>query len=315
MSRLAGKVAVVTGGGSGIGRGIVLDFSRHLGRVLSIDPEARTAVVEPGTVHAVLQKAATPHGVRFGPDPSTHPRCTIGGMIGNNACGSRALGYGRTSDNVLGLSTLTADGTGVETRAADLAALVDQHLGLVRTEFGRFGRQVSGYSLEHLLPERRFDVARFFAGTEGTLGVIVRATVRLVADAPERVMVALGYETMAHAGDDIYNLLQFNPTACEGLDRRIVDVVRERNGTDAVGVDWRIPLDEASRRLGGSTPVQGNIDPAMLQAPWAVLEAHVRDVVERGRAAPAHVLNLGHGVSPDTDPDVLTRIVELAHTL
>lgn len=86
-------------------------------------------------------------------------------------------------------------------------------------------------------------------------------------------------------------------------------------GTDAVGVDWRIPLDEASRRLGGSTPVQGNIDPALLQAPWPVLEAHVRDVVERGKAAPAHVLNLGHGVSPDTDPAVLTRIVELAHSL
>ncbi|GAA4675735.1 uroporphyrinogen decarboxylase [Frondihabitans cladoniiphilus] len=86
-------------------------------------------------------------------------------------------------------------------------------------------------------------------------------------------------------------------------------------GTDAVGVDWRIPLDEASRRLGGNTPVQGNIDPALLQAPWPVLEAHVRDVVERGKAAPAHVLNLGHGVNPDTDPDVLSRIVELAHGL
>ncbi|BDZ48781.1 uroporphyrinogen decarboxylase [Frondihabitans sucicola] len=86
-------------------------------------------------------------------------------------------------------------------------------------------------------------------------------------------------------------------------------------GADAVGVDWRIPLDEASRRLGGSTPVQGNIDPALLQAPWPVLEAHVREVVERGKAAPAHVLNLGHGVSPDTDPTVLTRIVELAHSL
>ncbi|ROQ37169.1 uroporphyrinogen decarboxylase [Frondihabitans sp. PhB188] len=86
-------------------------------------------------------------------------------------------------------------------------------------------------------------------------------------------------------------------------------------GTDAVGVDWRIPLDEASRRLGGRTVVQGNINPALLQAPWPVLEAHVRDVVERGRAAPAHVLNLGHGVSPDTDPAVLTRIVELAHEL
>nr|WP_199861644.1 uroporphyrinogen decarboxylase [Frigoribacterium sp. CFBP 8766] len=86
-------------------------------------------------------------------------------------------------------------------------------------------------------------------------------------------------------------------------------------GVDAVGVDWRIPLDEASRRLGGDVPVQGNIDPAMLQAPWPVLEAHVREVVRRGRAAPAHVLNLGHGVGPDTDPDVLTRIVALAHTL
>lgn len=86
-------------------------------------------------------------------------------------------------------------------------------------------------------------------------------------------------------------------------------------GTDAVGVDWRIPLDEASRRLGGSTPVQGNIDPALLLAPWPVLEAHVRDVVARGEAAPAHVLNLGHGVNPDTDPAVLTRIVELAHSL
>jgi len=88
-----------------------------------------------------------------------------------------------------------------------------------------------------------------------------------------------------------------------------------RVGVDAVGVDWRVPLDEASRRLGGGVPVQGNVDPAMLQAPWEVLEAHVRDVVERGRAAPAHVLNLGHGVPPETDPDVLTRLVELAHSL
>ena len=86
-------------------------------------------------------------------------------------------------------------------------------------------------------------------------------------------------------------------------------------GVDAIGVDWRIPLDEAERRLGGGVPLQGNIDPALLAAPWSVLESHVRDVVERGRAAPAHVVNLGHGVPPDTDPDVLTRIVELVHGL
>ena len=84
-------------------------------------------------------------------------------------------------------------------------------------------------------------------------------------------------------------------------------------GADVVGVDWRIPLDEASRRLGGTVPVQGNIDPALLAAPWPVLAAHVEDVLRRGRAAPAHVVNLGHGVPPDTDPDVLTRIVELVH--
>ncbi len=86
-------------------------------------------------------------------------------------------------------------------------------------------------------------------------------------------------------------------------------------GVDVMGVDWRIPLDEAERRLGGGVPLQGNIDPALLAAPWPVLESHVRDVVERGRAAPSHVVNLGHGVPPDTDPDVLTRIVQLVHEL
>ena len=86
-------------------------------------------------------------------------------------------------------------------------------------------------------------------------------------------------------------------------------------GADTVGVDWRIPLDEANRRLGGTTPLQGNIDPALLTVPWRTLESHVRDVVDRGRDAPAHVVNLGHGVPPETDPDVLTRIVQLVHSL
>lgn len=84
-------------------------------------------------------------------------------------------------------------------------------------------------------------------------------------------------------------------------------------GADTVGVDYRIPLDEASRRLGHVVPVQGNVDPAMLDAPWEVLQTHVTDVLERGRDAPAHVLNLGHGVPPETDPTVLTRLVEYVH--
>lgn len=218
--------------GNAIGPGIVLDTARHLGDVLSVDEERRTARVQPGTVHATLQQQAVARGLRFGPDPSTHTRCTIGGMIGNNACGSRALGYGRTADNVEGLHVLLADGTEVSTLGgaggaapSRLADLVAGNLGLVRTEFGRFGRQVSGYSLEHLLPENgaRFD--RFLVGTEGTLGVVLEAEVRLVADAPYRALAVLGYPSMADAADAVPQLLTHPLTACEGLDHRITGLV------------------------------------------------------------------------------------------
>lgn len=229
--------------GNAVGRGIVLDFSRHLNRVLEVDPEARTAVVEPGTVHAVLQKAVTPHGVRFGPDPSTHPRCTIGGMIGNNACGSRSLAYGRTSDNVAGLELLTAAGdrlvTGPEgVRGAEpvvdaVRAVIGRHLATARTEFDRFGRQVSGYAVQHLLPER-FDLTRALVGSEGTLAVMTQATVKLVVDAPVRVVVVLGFRDIVAAGEGAPAVVEHGPTSCEGLDSRLLDVLRARRGPDAV---------------------------------------------------------------------------------
>ncbi|HQD21520.1 MAG TPA: FAD-binding and (Fe-S)-binding domain-containing protein, partial [Arachnia sp.] len=225
--------------GNAVGPGLVIDVARHLNRIHSIDEESRTAVIDPGVVQEQLQAAGRPFGLRLGPDPSTSSRCTVGGMIGNNACGPRALGYGRMADNVVSLDIIDGNGELITLGADDLPelrALVAANLGVIRTEFGTFIRQVSGYSLEHLLPERRFDAPKFFAGTEGTLGVIVRATVRLVADAPHRLMIALGYPTMPDAGDDISNLLDFRPTACEGLDRRIVDVVVAKNGPDAVGV-------------------------------------------------------------------------------
>ena len=213
--------------GNAVGPGIVVDTRKHLHRVLSVDPESSTAVVEPGVVHAALQAQALAHGLRFGPDPSTHTRCTIGGMVGNNACGSRALGYGRTVDNVESLEVLLADGSR-HTAAVEeqLARLVDAHLGLVRTEFGRFGRQVSGYSFEHLLPENGRRLDRFLTGTEGTLAVVRRATVRLVPDAPARALAVLGYPTMSDAADDVPALLEHGLVACEGLGSRIVDVVR-----------------------------------------------------------------------------------------
>lgn len=230
--------------GNAVGPGLVVDTRRHLHNVLEIDPQARTARVQPGVVQSALQKAAAPHRLRFGPDPSTSNRCTIGGMIGNNACGPRALGYGRSADNVVSLDVLLGTGERLTVTSGAAApdsltlnalrTLVDANLALIRTEFGRFGRQVSGYSLEHLLPENGFDVARFLAGTEGTLAVILEATVRLVTDAPFKTMIALGYRTMPEAADDSPAILRHRPTAAEGLDRRIVDVVARQHGPAAV---------------------------------------------------------------------------------
>ncbi len=223
--------------GNAVGPGLVVDTSKHLNRVRAVDADAGTAEVDPGVVHASLQRAAAPHGLRFGPDPSTHTRCTIGGMIGNNACGSRALGYGRTSDNVMDLDVVTGGGELIRNATAPtslaggaLDQLVADHLGTIRTTFGQFPRQVSGYALEQLLPERgrRFD--RFVVGSEGTLAVVLGATVRLVRNPAWRALAVLGYPSMAEAADDVPGLLGHPLVACEGLDDRIVGVVRERRG-------------------------------------------------------------------------------------
>jgi FAD/FMN-containing dehydrogenase/Fe-S oxidoreductase len=234
--------------GNAVGPGVVLDFSRHLNRVLSLDADARTAVVEPGTVHAVLQKAATAHGLRFGPDPSTHLRCTIGGMVGNNACGHRTLAYGRTSDNVAGLKVLTAAGdqlvtgygndgrptwSGADTVVEGVRTVMAAHLATARTELDRFGRQVSGYAAHHLLPER-FDLTRALVGSEGTLAVITETTVKLVVDALHRVVVVLGFPDIVAAGHAAPAVVAHGPTSCEGLDSRLLDVLRVRRGADAV---------------------------------------------------------------------------------
>ena len=239
--------------GNSVGDGIVLDFSRHLNRVLAVDADARTAVVEPGAVLDTITSVAAPHGLRFGPDPSTHSRATIGGSLGNNACGSRALAYGRTADNVVDLDLLTSSGPrftarrygrdGLSAAAGrgpesallrSLDAIVRERLGVIRTEFGRFARQVSGYSLEHLLPENGADLARFLVGTEGTLGVILGATVRLVASPPAVALAVLGYPDMPSAADAVPALLPHAPLALEGMDARLVEVVRRRLGPSAV---------------------------------------------------------------------------------
>ncbi len=303
VARAAG-VPVTTRGagtscaGNAVGPGLVVDTARHLNKIIRVDPETRTADVEPGVVQASLQTAAARYGLRFGPDPSTHARCTIGGMIGNNACGPRALGFGKTSDNVLGLDLITGSGERLRlngespTVGRSLSALeqvVRSGLSTIRTEFGRFGRQVSGYSLEHLLPENHFNVARFLAGSEGTLGVITAARVRLVRDAPYKIMVVLGYPSMAEAADAAPVILTHTPTACEGLDRRIVDVVARTRGAAAVpplprgdgwvlvelaGEDHAHLQARAERLLAEADALDGRVvsDPVQSLALWKIRE-------------------------------------------
>lgn len=248
LARAHGVPLTARGGGTScasnaIGPGLVLDFSRHMNRVLSIDPEARTATVEPGCVGSTLQAAAAKHGLRFGPDPSSQNRATIAGMVANNACGPHATAWGRTSDNIVSLDCVDGRGrrftatTGHDSALRDvpgLASLIDSHLAPIRTQLGRFKRQVSGYSLEHLTPEGGRNLAAMLAGTEGTLVLILSITVRLVPlpDAP--VLAALGYRSMIKAADDVPALLAHSPLAVEGMDRRLVDVVRAHKGPGAV---------------------------------------------------------------------------------
>ena len=284
VSRSTGTPVTSRGGGTSvagnaIGPGIVMDFSRHLNRVLEIDGASRTALVEPGVILARLQEEVAPLGLRFGPDPSTHARATLGGMIGNNACGPHAVAYGRTADNLAGLTVV--DGRGRRLNAGvglhevpGLEALIDSHLDVIRTELGTFPRQVSGYSLEHLLPENGRGLARALVGSEGTLAVTLDATVSLVPISPARLLVVLGYPDMAAAADAVPSLLTHSPHALEGLDSRLVDVVRRHRGAALVpdlprGAGWLMI------EIGGDTAAAAESSATALVRDAGALDARI----------------------------------------
>ncbi|MGQ4398943.1 FAD-binding and (Fe-S)-binding domain-containing protein [Streptomyces hayashii] len=228
VCRERGTPVVARGGGTSVagqatGTGVVLDFTRHMNRLVSLDPDARTAVVQPGLVLDRLQEAAAPHGLRFGPDPSTHSRCTFGGMIGNNSCGSHSVAWGTTADNVRELRVVTArgrrlrPGLGWAGAPDGLRALVEGDLALLRTGYPELPRRISGYALDALLPERGVDVARSFCGSEGTLGVLTEAVVRLVEAPRARALAVLGYADEGAAADAAAGLLPLGPLTVEGM--------------------------------------------------------------------------------------------------
>jgi FAD/FMN-containing dehydrogenase/Fe-S oxidoreductase len=241
--------------GNAIGRGLVIDFSRHMNAVLDVDENARTAVVQPGIVLDDLQGVLRPLGLEFGPDPSSHSRATVGGMIGNDACGNHSVRHGRTVRHVVEVELVLADGCHVVAgpggmrpadegdsvsgaRAAalntELRTLIADNLAPIRVELDRIERQVSGYQLQHLLPETGFNVARMLVGTEGTCAIIVGATLALVPVALAALLIAVGYPDVVAAADDVPTILEFAPASVEGLDETIVATMRSRRGPDSV---------------------------------------------------------------------------------
>ncbi|MET8817274.1 FAD-binding and (Fe-S)-binding domain-containing protein [Streptomyces rochei] len=257
VCRAHGTPVVARGGGTSIagqatGTGVVLDFTRHMNRLIDLDPGTRTAVVQPGLVLDRLQEAAAPHGLRFGPDPSTHSRCTLGGMIGNNSCGSHSVAWGTTADSVRELSVLTARGRSLRLgpdwagAPPGLRELVSGEAARLRTGFPDLPRRISGYALDALLPERGADVARSFCGSEGTLGVLTEAVVRLVESPRARALAVLGYADEAGAAEAAAGLLPLAPLTVEGM---AVDLVPSTRGLPRGGA-WLFV------ETGGDSPAQ-----------------------------------------------------------
>ncbi|WP_432831016.1 FAD-binding and (Fe-S)-binding domain-containing protein [Dactylosporangium sp. CA-092794] len=225
--------------GNAVGPGLVIDLSAHLTVVTSIDPAARTAVVEAGTVLDTLRRRAAAHGLTFGPDPSSHSRATLGGMIGNDACGNHSVVHGRTADHLHRLDVVLADGTRVAVHADRLEALDadgadrvaaleralrdigERYSGVIRAGLDRFGRQVSGYQLHHLLPGATH-FARSLAGSEGTCALVTSATVGLVPAPAAPVLVVAGYADVRAAAADVPAVLAHAPAAVEGMDEPLV---------------------------------------------------------------------------------------------
>jgi FAD/FMN-containing dehydrogenase/Fe-S oxidoreductase len=239
-------------GGQAVNEAVVIDFSRHLRAVLEIDPERRLARVQPGVVLDDLRAAAAPYGLTFGPDPSTHSRCTIGGMIGNNACGSHSVAWGKTVDNVASLDVITYDGTRLQTGPVTPAELrartaLDGEVGriyqrvtemagglgaVIRAQTPKLTRRVSGYNLDQLLPENGCNLARALTGTEGTCVTVLAATVTLVPLPASRALTVVGFRDAFAAADAAPAFLDLAPLTIEGMDASLIAALRAARPSD-----------------------------------------------------------------------------------
>ncbi|PYV77943.1 MAG: FAD-binding oxidoreductase, partial [Acidobacteria bacterium] len=222
---------------------VVVDFSKYMARILEIDPVRRRARVQPGVILDHLRGAAEKHNLTFGPDPASHSRCTIGGMVGNNACGVHSVMAGKTDENIEELAVLTYDGVRMRvgpTSDSELESIIregnrrgeiyaglktirDQYSDLIRQKFPNIPRRVSGYNLNFLLPENGFNVARALVGSEGTCVTVLEATCRLIESPQARVLLAIGCRDVFECADLVPEVLTHRPIGLEGMDSQLIE--------------------------------------------------------------------------------------------
>src|SRR5690242_8454561 len=253
ICRRYGAPIVARGGGTGIpgqtvNVAVVLDFSKYMNRILEMNPDNHYAWVEPGIVLDELRKAAGKHGLTFGPDPATHSRNTLGGMIGNNSCGIHSMMAGETVDNIDELDIVTYDGARMRVGATSdqqldraireggrigeiyrrLQELRDKHADRIRQEFPMIPRRVSGFNLPALLPEQGFNVAKALVGTECTCALVLSAKAKLVHNPAVRSLLVFGYPDIFQAGDHVVEPAKFNPVGLEALDDTFISYMQKK---------------------------------------------------------------------------------------
>jgi FAD/FMN-containing dehydrogenase/Fe-S oxidoreductase len=260
LARQFGAPILCRGGGTSLAGqccnvAVVLDFSKYMAKILEVDPVRRIARVQPGVILDNLRNAAEKHHLTFGPDPSTHDRCTLGGMIGNNSCGVHSVMAGKTDDNVEELEILTYDGLRMrvgQTSEEELERIIreggrrgeiygglknlrDRYANLVRQRYPNIPRRVSGYNLNFLLPENGFHVARALVGSEGTCVTVLEASCRLVESPPGRVLLVLAYADIFECADRVPEIMAHGPIGLEGVDHLLVEYTR-RKGINSEGL-------------------------------------------------------------------------------
>jgi FAD/FMN-containing dehydrogenase/Fe-S oxidoreductase len=247
------------GGGTSLGGqccnvAVVMDMSKYYNNILNLDADNKLITIQPGIVLDEMRGYTKEKaGLTFGPDPSTHNRCVLGGILGNNSCGVHSVmaaneGNGaRVSDNTESLTVLTYDGVKM-----DVGPTSDEELGTIIQKGGRKGeiyeqlrdlrdkysdeirdkypdipRRVSGYNLDELLPENGFNVARALVGTEGTCVTILEATMKLLHNPPARTLVVLGYDDVYSAGKHVTEIMKYKPVGLEGIDHHLTDAMKK----------------------------------------------------------------------------------------